>query len=198
MPALHRCHDLRISHSAGDRSRSARRRVQLGLRSCPRVSSANIRIRPSVFTIRARSPARRSSMTTASSSSSTISGPSRRREATRCCSRIRSIAPICRSRRSPGSSTATRSLTARSISRRAGMTRISTACCRKARRLPNACRSSAKRWSGRFDVLSGERYACMIETTIPRCEAPRPMFIAGNFARPSAELGFAQALVPCR
>ena len=62
---------------------------------------------PIDFHDRARSPARRSSTTTALSSSSTISGRSSRRPAIRCCSRIRSTAPTCRSPPSPAWSTAT-------------------------------------------------------------------------------------------
>ena len=65
----------------------------------PEGSSANIHARRSIFTTRARPRARRCSMTTASSSSSPISGPSRRRKVTRSCSPIRSIAATCRSRR---------------------------------------------------------------------------------------------------
>ena len=88
----------------------------------------------------ARLPARRSSTKTASSSNSTISGPSKRRQATQYYSPTRSIAPTCHLRRSPASSIATHSMTARSISRRAGMIPGSTVCCRRARRLRNACR----------------------------------------------------------
>jgi hypothetical protein len=57
--------------------------------------------------------ARRSLRTTASSLSPIRFGPSRRRRAIHCCSPIRSIAPICRSPRSPAWSTAIRSTTVR-------------------------------------------------------------------------------------
>jgi hypothetical protein len=68
---------------------------------------------PVAFHDPVRSSARRFSMKTASSSNSTVSGTSRRRRGTRCCSPIRSIAPTCRSPRSPAWSTATRFVTAR-------------------------------------------------------------------------------------
>ena len=99
MPAVHRCHDLRVPHPAGDRSRGAGRRVQLEFRRAKGFVGRILAFAHWLSPLPAKSPARHSSTRIALSSSSTISGQSRRRPVTRCYSPIRSIAPICRSRR---------------------------------------------------------------------------------------------------
>ena len=143
VPAVRRRDDLRFPHPARHRSQGREWRVQLGLDPARR---RHHELHPFADRFSRSQPDRRHavSTTTAMSSSSTISGPSGPRPAIRCCSCIRSAAPICRSRRSPGSWTAILSATACSISRRAGTMPVSTACCRRARRSPNACQSSAR------------------------------------------------------